>query len=41
MDWLFHTSDVQAGIGLMQHSFEEFGNLAEFLPDLYVREILH
>jgi hypothetical protein len=39
-DWLFHTADIQAGVGLMQHSFEEFGNLAEFLPGLYAMENL-
>jgi hypothetical protein len=39
-DWLFHTSDENAGLGVMRHSIEEMGNLADFLPDLYAMENL-
>ncbi len=35
--WLFEVPDV-AGLGLMMHCMEEMGNLADFLPDLYVKE---
>jgi len=35
--WLFGAPEV-VGAGVMAHSLEEMGNLAEFLPSLYNRE---
>ncbi|MCD4719582.1 MAG: hypothetical protein K8S13_06935 [Desulfobacula sp.] len=35
--WLFHADEAR-GAAVMKHCYEEMGYLADFLPDLYVKE---
>ena len=35
--WLFHADETR-GAAVMKHCYEEMGHLADFLPDLYVKE---
>jgi len=37
--WLFQGSEIE-GRHLMQHCIEQMGDLADFLPDFYAREVL-